>query len=142
MSNSFSLSRILKNSSQDETFSRVRISADGNVEQEGQLAVDVYQNDNNIIIVAPLAGVKKEDLDLKIVEDVVTIEGLRRKPENLPDDKKFLVQECFWGKFSRSIILPAPAQNEKVKAAFKDGILKIEIPKSDRLKTRTIKIDV
>lgn len=140
MNNSFSIGKIFGGKEKTEPFKRVRIAADGTMEQEGQLAVDVYQTEDDIIIIAPLAGVRKEDVELKIVDDVITIEGSRKKPAKLPDNKNFLVQECFWGSFSRSIILPAPVKNDKVKAGFEDGILKITIPKSDRLKTRIINI--
>jgi len=140
MNNTFSLRRIFgKTENSSDTFARVHIGVDGTVEQEGQLAVDVYQTENDIIIVAPMAGVEPNDLTLKIVDDVITIEGKRKKPENLPNDN-FLVQECFWGNFSRSIILPAPTENDKIRASFKDGVLQISIPKSARLQTKIIKI--
>lgn len=140
MSNAFSLKRIFgKTENNSDAFARVHIGVDGTVEQEGQLAVDVYQNENEIIIVAPLAGVDPKDLNLKIMDDIITIEGKRKKPENLPNDN-FLVQECFWGNFSRSIILPAPTENDKIKASFKDSVLQVSIPKSSRLQTKIIKI--
>lgn len=141
MSEAFSLSRIFgKPERKAGEFSRVRIAADGTLEQEGQLAVDVYQNENEIVIVAPLAGVDQKDLSLSIMDDVITIEGERRKPSDLPGEN-FLVQECFWGKFSRSIILPSPSENDQIKASFKNGVLQVSIPKSDRLQTKVIKIE-
>ncbi len=140
MSNSFSLRRIFgKSEDNSDAFARVHIGVDGTVEQEGQLAVDVYQTAEEIIIVAPMAGVEPNDLNLKIMDDIITIEGKRKKPANLPQDNS-LVQECFWGKFSRSIILPAPTENDKIKASFKESVLQVTIPKSSRLQTKVIKI--
>ena len=75
-------------------------------EFEGQLAVDVYQTKDKIIVKAPIAGVKPEDIDVAISEDVVTIRG-DRKDEFAVEKDNYYVQECFWGSFSRSVILPA-----------------------------------
>ncbi len=106
---------------------------------EGQLSVDVYQTSTKILIIAPIAGVKKDDIDLSITEDVISIRG-KRTPGLKTDAENYLTQECFWGNFSRSIILPENIDTTKVKATFKDAILKIEIPKTENLRTKVIKI--
>ena len=97
-------------------------------EFEGQLAVDVYQTKDKIIVKAPIAGVKPEDIDVAISEDVVTIRG-DRKDEFAVEKDNYYVQECFWGSFSRSVILPASTVAEKADASLKDGVLTIQIPK-------------
>ena len=73
-------------------------------EDEGQLTIDVYQSPNEIIIESTIAGVKPEDLDISITNESVTIRGKREKEKTVKDEDYFY-QECYWGKFSRSIIL-------------------------------------
>lgn len=95
---------------------------------EGHLTVDVYQNTDEIIIQSAVAGVKGEDLDLDIAKDSVTIKGFRQKPDGLPISQS-LHQELHWGKFSRSVILPADVDMDQAKASIKNGLLTIRLPK-------------
>lgn len=97
-------------------------------EFEGQLAVDVYQTKDTIVIKAPIAGVKPEDIDVAISEDVVTIRGDRKEATTIAKES-YYVQECFWGSFSRSVILPTSTVADKAKAGLNNGVLTIEIPK-------------
>ncbi|OGN32162.1 MAG: hypothetical protein A2749_02375 [Parcubacteria group bacterium RIFCSPHIGHO2_01_FULL_45_26] len=97
-------------------------------EWEGHLTVDVYQNANEIIVQSAVAGVKGEDIDLDIAKDSVTIKGLRQRPEGLEQNES-LHQELHWGKFSRSVILPADIDIEQAKASIKNGLLTIRLPK-------------
>lgn len=94
---------------------------------EGQLAVDVFKEGNSIVVLAPIAGVKIADIHVSVTDNVLKIQGSRMTHE--PDLKDYLIQECFWGAFSREIILPGDVDGKKVKAQFKDGVLKISIPK-------------
>lgn len=110
-------------------------------EFEGQLAVDVFQTKDDIVVKAPIAGVKPEDIDVAISEDVVTIRGDRKEQEVVEKDN-FYVQECFWGSFSRSVILPTSTVAEKAEASLKDGVLTIRIPKvvpEDKVKKIKVK---
>ncbi len=110
-------------------------------EFEGQLAVDVYQTTDKIIVKAPIAGVKPEDIDVAISEDVVTIRG-DRKDEFAVEKDNYYVQECFWGSFSRSVILPTSTVADKAEASLKDGVLTIQIPKvvqEDKIKKIKVK---
>lgn len=110
-------------------------------EFEGQLAVDVYQTQDKIVVKAPIAGVKPEDIDVAISEDVVTIRG-DRKDEFAVEKDNYYVQECFWGSFSRSVILPTSTVAEKAEASLKDGVLTIQIPKvvqEDKIKKIKVK---
>lgn len=108
-------------------------------EQEGQLTVDVYQTPDTIVIKSTIAGVKPEDLDVSITNDMVTIRGTRRHDEEVTDGD-YYYRECYWGNFSRSIILPVDIVAEKADASLKDGILTIRIPKADSLVTKKVKV--
>ena len=108
-------------------------------EFEGQLAVDVYQTKETVVIKAPIAGVRSQDIDVAISEDVVTIRG-DRKDERAVEKEHYYVQECFWGSFSRSVILPTSTIADEAVATLKDGVLTIEIPKVAQNKVKKIKV--
>ncbi len=105
---------------------------------EGQLTVDVCQDDNNIIIQSAIAGVTNDQLNISITNDVVTIKGRRRQINMDPD--RYYHQELYWGPFSRSIILPVEVDPDGVRASLKNGLLTIVIPKLEKLRTKRIKI--
>jgi HSP20 family protein len=106
---------------------------------EGQLALDVYQTKTDIVILAPIAGVKLEDMSVEVTDDVLTVKGHRQYEKTVEKDAYF-TQECFWGDFSRSIVLPASVDTNKIGASFNDGVLKIEIPKIEKVRSKSIKI--
>ncbi len=108
-------------------------------ELEGQLLVDVYQTKSTVVIVAPIAGVRPDKIDIAISEDVVTIRG-DRKQDNTIDKGQYYIQECFWGVFSRSVILPTAVVSDKSEATLRDGVLRIEIPKVIVEKVKKIKV--
>lgn len=108
-------------------------------ESEGQLALDIYQTPNLITIVAPIAGVKMTDMNVSVTDDVLTIKGKRYLEFDIPEQDYF-TQECFWGDFSRSIVLPASVDTTKIGASFKDAVLKISIPKTEQIKTKVVRI--
>lgn len=108
-------------------------------DQEGQLALDIYQTDSEIIILSAIAGVTEDDLHISVTDEVLTIKGMRRLEDKVPEED-YLTKECFWGDFSRSIVLPASADSVKISAAFKNGILRIAIPKVEKLQTKVIRI--
>lgn len=115
-------------------------SGDGEwLETEGQLAVDVYQTVNELVIQAAIAGIKTEDLDVLIEEDVLTIKGKRANPYQI-DAADYFIQECYWGPFSRKIILPVEVDASRTDAAMKEGILTIRIPKVQREKKKKVTI--
>lgn len=107
--------------------------------QEGQLSIDVYQTDSDLIIQSTVAGVKSEDLDISITNDMVTIRGKRTRSEDIPAEKYFY-QECYWGPFSRSIILPTDVASDKVEATIQNGILTVRLPKIEKEQTKKIKV--
>jgi len=107
--------------------------------EEGQLAVDVFQTDSDLVIQSTIAGVKSEDLDISIQNDMVTIRGERKKEwEVNPQD--YFHQECYWGAFSRQIILPEEIDPSKAKAELKNGILTLRLPKLEKTKTTKIRV--
>ncbi len=106
---------------------------------EGQLALDIYQTTSHIVIVAPIAGVKLNDINVALTEDVLTIKGKRLQNFQIPPEDYF-TQECFWGEFSRSIVLPSSVDSSKISASFKDGVLKITMPRTERSKTKVVRI--
>ncbi len=106
---------------------------------EGQLTIDVYQTPTEIIIKSTIAGVSPEDLDITITNDMITIKGKREKDEVIADGD-YYYQECYWGAFSRSVILPVDVEAEKAEATMKNGILTIKLPKIEKIKTKKIKV--
>jgi len=108
-------------------------------DSEGQLTIDVYQTDNDIVIKSTIAGVKPEDLDVSINNDMVSIRG-ERKNEEMVSDENYYYQECYWGSFSRSVILPVDVMSDKSEASMKNGILTIRLPKADNTKTKKIQV--
>lgn len=106
---------------------------------EGQLTIDVYQTDGEIVIKSTIAGVKPEDLDVSINNDMVTIKG-ERKNEEVVHQNNYYYQECYWGQFSRSVVLPVDIISDKAEAALKNGILTIRLPKADTTKIKRIQV--
>lgn len=100
----------------------------------GQVALDIFEYDSYYIIKAPIAGVRMTDLDIEINDTVLTIRGVRKQTDTIPDTQYYL-KECFWGPFERSVTLPCSIDPKKVRATFnKESILKIIVPKEERVK--------
>ncbi|MBZ9578047.1 Hsp20/alpha crystallin family protein [Patescibacteria group bacterium] len=108
-------------------------------EPEGQLTIDVYQTDKEIIIQSAIAGIEPEDLDITIENDLVIIRGNRER-KFTEEKKNYFYQECYWGRFSREIILPAEVDSSRAEATIENGILTIRIPKIEREKKRKIAV--
>jgi len=106
---------------------------------EGQLTVDVYQTEKELVIQSAVAGIKLKDLDISIERDRLTIRGKREKPVE-SEKVNYFYQECYWGPFSREIILPAEVNPSRAQATFKEGILTIRMPKVEREKERKIEV--
>jgi len=107
---------------------------------EGQLSVDVFQSKEDLVVVSTVAGVKPEDLEITLNNDVITIRGKRyQEKEVSPQD--YFYQECYWGGFSRSIVLPVEVKPEKVQASLKNGVLTITMPKASKSRTVAVKVE-
>jgi len=111
---------------------------DGDYE-EGQLSIDVYQTDDDLIIKSTIAGVKPEDIDIAINNDMLTIRGKREMKSEVHDDN-YLYRECYWGSFSRSIILPMEVKASKIDASLENGVLTVTLPKAQSAKQISIKV--
>ena len=105
----------------------------------GQLAVDVYETENDIIIQAMVAGVRPEELQINIAPEYVTISGSRANAHEV-SEKNFLYKELYWGSFSRTIALPQQIEPDLAQAVEKHGLLVLRLPKLDKEKTYRIKI--
>jgi len=115
---------------------RIEIKKEKWLEPEGQLAIDVYQTKNELVVQSAIAGVKPENLDISMEDDVLIIRGNR---ERLPEqEENYFTQECYWGPFSREVILPVEVDPGRVEAVMKEGILTIRIPKISRERKRKI----
>ena len=101
----------------------------------GQLAVDVYETRERLVVKARTAGVNKNDLDVSIADNTLSIRGTL-SAGNEEDVENYFVQECYWGEFSRSIALPVPVKEDEIEAVLKDGVLTISFTK---LKQDTVK---
>lgn len=106
---------------------------------EGALNIDMYQTKDNVIIKSTIAGVRPDDIDITVANDMVTIQGSRSREEKIHDDDYFY-QECYWGGFSRSVIVPVDIDSEHIEADLKDGILTIIVPKAAKAKTKKVKV--
>jgi HSP20 family protein len=106
---------------------------------EGEVAVDVYQTEGDVVIVSPIAGVDPDDIEIDATDDTVTITGIRTA-DHVREEQNLITQEIYWGPFSRAVELPAPCEVDKAEADFKHGILTITIPKTAKARKRTIKV--
>lgn len=140
-----SMAKGKKHQTNDEYFDQLAAATDEQRERGwdddygGQLAVDVYQTKSAIIIRAAIAGVLSEDIDISVNNDMVTIKGARHLDDEI-DASDYLYQECYWGGFSRTIILPVEVKADKVAASLKNGILRVTLPKLDRPESEPIKV--
>ncbi len=94
----------------------------------GQLAVDVYETKERLVVKARTAGVNKNELDVSISDNQLTIRGTL-SAGNEDDVENYFLQECYWGEFSRTIALPVPVKEEEIEAVLKDGVLTISFGK-------------
>lgn len=100
-------------------------------EPEGQLAVDIIDTDDSLVVMATVAGASPEEISVFVHNDLLTIRG-RRDPPVAAAEHMFIHRECFWGRFSRTIILPLDVRAEGVRAVYKSGVLVVSLPKEKR----------
>jgi HSP20 family protein len=107
--------------------------------EEGQLSIDVYQTPKAIVVKSTIAGVKPEDIDISINNDMLTIRG-KREMSDVVKEENYLYRECYWGSFSRSIILPVEVQADKIDAILENGVLTVSLPKAKPTKQISVKV--
>jgi len=108
-------------------------------DQDGELVVDVFETDVDFVVLAAIAGVQIKDLDISLEKDMMVIKGNRCDPNTHPD-KKYFYQECYWGPFSRKVILPENIDIDKADAQIDKGILTIKIPKNETKENMGVKV--
>lgn len=109
------------------------------IKKDGELAVDIYETENDIVIMAPVGGISRDEIEIITEKDMVIIKGNRERKE-CDEIKNFYSKECFFGPFSREIILPEETDPSRIKANLESGILIIKAPKIEREKRRKINI--
>ena len=102
-------------------------------------ALDVYQDKDQFTVVAELPGLKKEDIELSLKNGVLTISGERKQEKKTEEGYR---NERFFGRFQRSVTLPAGVDGNKVKATYQDGVLKVVLPKAEEAKPKQIEVSV
>jgi HSP20 family protein len=112
---------------------------DSEEEFPGQLAVDVYETDEKLVVKARTAGVNKEDLDVSISDGILTISGTLSSGDD-NDATNWHIQECYWGEFSRTLALPVSVKEDEVEAVLKDGVLTVAFSKIKQEQAKKIQI--
>lgn len=97
--------------------------------EQGELSLDILEDDKKIYIESPVAGVDVKDINIDIEKNKISIQGIRKRKDKNDKGKQYIYRECFYGKFSRSIILPSDIVEEKTTAKIEEGILKITLTK-------------
>jgi HSP20 family protein len=106
-----------------------------------ELAVDIYETENEFVVESPIAGVKKQDLDVFVDKGMLVING-QRASQNSHEGKNYLYSECYWGKFSRRVMLPQDVNENQIDASLKDGLLTITFPKTNKKSNQEEKVEV
>lgn len=109
---------------------------------EGQLVVDVYETDTDLVIQSAIAGIKNENIDISLEDDIIVIKGERANPiEDDGCEKNYFTRECYFGPFYREIIVPREIDTSRIDASIKNGMLLIKMPKIERAKNKKIGLD-
>lgn len=103
--------------------------------------VDIFEEGDNVVVKAEIPGMKKEDIDVNITDDTITVSGEKKKEEKV-EKKDYYRLERSYGSFSRSFRLPKEVQTDRAKATFKDGVLEITVPKTEEAKKKEKKVTI
>lgn len=106
---------------------------------DGELVIDVFETNSDFVVLAAIAGVQIKDIDISLEKDMMIIKGNRGCPNN-NHDKKYFYQECYWGPFSRKIVLPENIDIDKADAQMDKGVLTIKIPKNETKEKIGVKV--
>lgn len=110
-------------------------------EREPSPSVDIYEVGDNIIVKSELPGLSKEDIEINLTDDTITLLGEKKKEEKI-EKRNYFRMERSYGSFKRSFALPAEVQTNKAKASFTNGVLEVKIPKTEAAKKREHKIKI
>jgi len=108
--------------------------------KEGELVVDVYETDKELVVESAIAGMNGEKLDISLEGDILIIKGKRENPSE-DKEKIYFTKDCYWGSFSKEIILPRTIDPSKIEAKIKDGILTIRMQKIEKVKSKKISVE-
>ena len=126
----FSFSKIFsEKKSPDEKKSAPPAENSWGILEEGQLLIDMYEQVDVVVIRSLVAGVDPNDLEIALHNDLLTIRGKREKLQEAVHDDRYYARECYWGPFSRTIVIPVSVDGSNIKATLKNGILTIELRK-------------
>lgn len=109
-------------------------------EDEGQLLLDIFETDEKIFIIAPVAGIDEETVEISLTDDLLTIRGERPRPKSLPTNVNYFTEECYWGTFSRNVLLPAAVNSAEIVARLERDIIVVEIPKARKVGSKIISL--
>jgi len=109
------------------------------IEDDGELSVDVYQTNTDVVVKALVAGVLPSNLEISLTRDMITISGAREEAREV-EDENYFQKELFWGSFSRTILLPEEVDVDNAEALEKHGILMIRLPKINKSKATKLKV--
>ncbi len=104
-------------------------------------AVEMYEKDDKFVVRAELPGMKKEEFDISVLGDTLPIKGERKAKSEVKDEDYYRCELCY-GKFSRSVALPAAVDAKKVEASYENGILEITLPKVEEAKPKKVEVKV
>lgn len=104
-------------------------------------AVDIYEHDGNIVVKAELPGVDPKDVDVRVENNTLSLRGERKIDDEVKQESYHRVERAY-GTFTRSFSLPSVLDQEKIKAEYKDGVLKVTLPKHEQAKPKQINIAV
>lgn len=104
-------------------------------------SVDIFEDKGDVVVKAEMPGIRKEDIDITLTEDTITISGEKKIEEEMKK-KDFYRRESSYGSFSRTFTLPSEVQTDKAKSMMKDGVLEIRIPRTEEAKKKEIKVKI
>jgi HSP20 family protein len=125
----------------NESFGRSRDIDDEVSQYDWSPPVDIYETTDGVVLKIELAGINKEDVSVEIKDNVITIKGERLLDPKVKDDHYYRKERSF-GKFHRSFSLADPIKSDLIKASFKDGVLTVEVPRSEKVKPKKISVDI
>jgi HSP20 family protein len=113
----------------------------GLLDGEWAPSIDVAETENEVVVTAELPGIKQDEVDITITDDVLILKGEKKEEKEIKKENYHRIERSY-GSFQRSVSLPTGVQSDKAKASYKDGILKINVPKAEEAKPKQIKINV
>lgn len=110
------------------------------LDQEGKLAVDIIEAKHHILVISAMAGAEAEHIEVYVHDDVLTVRGRRSSPVEEKNGLQYVHKENYWGKFSRTVVLPVHVKGELAAAEYKNGILTVKIPKGEKERKIPIRV--